>query len=212
MHPELTVTSMYNVLEQLRRNEALAARERLIHEQGLVSVLRELHDDLDRAVFAAYGWDDLAEKLVGRPGATAPWPEKPPEQAEAEEELLSRLVALNAERAAEEKRGLVRWLRPEFQNPQGAKPAHQVAIDTDADEPAASIAKPAKRIPWPKATAEQARAVADALVAAKTPLSHEELAARFTGKGPWKKRLPPLLETLVAVGRARDTGAGYVAA
>ena len=58
----------------------------------------------------------------------------------------------------------------------------------------------------------QARAVADALVAARCPLTHDELAARFSGKGAWKKRLPPLLETLVAVGRARDTGAGFVAA
>ena len=37
--------------------------------------------------------------------------------AEAEEELLTRLVALNIERAAKEGRGFVRWLRPQFQNP-----------------------------------------------------------------------------------------------
>ncbi|MEX0916117.1 MAG: DNA methyltransferase, partial [Wenzhouxiangellaceae bacterium] len=65
-YPGLTMTGMYNVLEKLRREEPLTAKEKEIHEQGLVSVLRELHDDLDRAVFAAYGWDDLAEKLVGR--------------------------------------------------------------------------------------------------------------------------------------------------
>jgi len=211
-NPGLSLTDTYNVLEKLRRGEALSPKEILVHEQGLVSVLRELHDELDRAVFAAYGWNDLADKLVGRPGATTPWPEKPPEQAEAEEELLTRLVALNAERAAEEKRGLVRWLRPEFQNPQGTKPPSQDEIDTDADEPAPVVAKLDKKIPWPKSAAEQARAVADALVAARCPLTHDELAARFSGKGAWKKRLPPLLETLVAVGRARDTGAGFVAA
>jgi len=32
----------------------------------------------------------------------------------------------------------------------------------------------------------------------------------ITGRGPWKKRLPQLLDTLVAVGRARPTDAGYV--
>ena len=37
-----------------------------------------------------------------------------------EETILIGLVALNAERAAEERRGLVRWLRPDFQNPGGA--------------------------------------------------------------------------------------------
>jgi len=29
------------------------------------------------------------------------------------------------------------------------------------------------------------------------------IAKRFTGKGPWKKRLPQLLETLVTLGRPR---------
>lgn len=119
-HPTLTLTGMYNVLEKLRHGEALNAKEKTIHEQGLVSVLRELHDRLDAAVLAAYGWSDLAPALVGRPGATLPLADKAPEQAAAEEELLSRLVALNAERAAEEARGHIRWLRPEFQNPGAA--------------------------------------------------------------------------------------------
>lgn len=35
------------------------------------------------------------------------------------DEILRRLVALNAERAEEERRGIVHWLRPEFQNPAG---------------------------------------------------------------------------------------------
>lgn len=30
-------------------------------------------------------------------------------------EILERLVALNAERAAEEKRGIIHWLRPDYQ-------------------------------------------------------------------------------------------------
>lgn len=35
----------------------------------------------------------------------------------SDEEILEKLVALNAERAAEEAQGLVRWLRPEYQAP-----------------------------------------------------------------------------------------------
>src|SRR5690606_25765124 len=58
-HPGLTLTGMYNVLEKLRSGEALTAKERVIHEQGLVSVLRQLHDELDAAVLHAYGWGDL---------------------------------------------------------------------------------------------------------------------------------------------------------
>jgi hypothetical protein len=234
-HSELTVTDIYNVVEKLRRAEPLTAKDKVIHDQGLVSVLRELHDDLDRAVFAAYGWDDLAEKLVGKPGATTPWPEKPAEQAEAEEELLSRLVALNAERAAEEARGIVRWLRPDFQNPQGqpAPPAAALQDEMSLPEadnnavPVRGSKKPKKRrgaaalvpapeagvaatsgecIAWPKTAPEQARAVAELLTAARTPLTLDDIAARFTARGRWRERLPQLLDTLVALGRARVEG------
>jgi hypothetical protein len=38
-------------------------------------------------------------------------------------EIVARLVALNAERAAEEKAGKVRWLRPDYQEPRFARPA-----------------------------------------------------------------------------------------
>jgi hypothetical protein len=41
------------------------------------------------------------------------------------------------------------------------------------------------------------------LAETRAPLAEADLAARFTGKGPWKKRLPQLLDTLVALGRAR---------
>ncbi|MFO0490161.1 MAG: class I SAM-dependent DNA methyltransferase [Curvibacter sp.] len=84
-HPDLTLTGVYNVLEKLRTGESLSAKEKAIHDHGLVSVLRELHDGLDRAVFGAYGWNDLAAELVGKPGATTPLPDKPAAQAAAEE-------------------------------------------------------------------------------------------------------------------------------
>jgi hypothetical protein len=35
----------------------------------------------------------------------------------SDDEIPRRLVALNAERAEAERRGIIRWLRPEFQNP-----------------------------------------------------------------------------------------------
>ncbi len=79
----------------------LTAKEKQIHTQALVGVLKDLHDELDAAVAQAYGWEDL-QNMQGAP---------------ATDELLTRLVALNAKRAAEEKQGQVRWLRPEFQNP-----------------------------------------------------------------------------------------------
>ena len=48
------MTALYNVLKKERRNEDLDKKEREIYEQGLVGVLRELHDDLDAAVADAY--------------------------------------------------------------------------------------------------------------------------------------------------------------
>ena len=96
-HDFLTVTSLYNVLERERGLDngcdvpPLSDEERDIHEAGLVSVLKEIHDDIDRAVLRAYGWADLIPKLVGKPGATAPSRHKTPEQEEAEQQLLSAL-------------------------------------------------------------------------------------------------------------------------
>jgi hypothetical protein len=201
----------------------LSAKERVIHEQGLVSVLRQIHDDLDAAVLDAYGWSDLLPLLRIAHGNDAPAEGQSRDEAKRafHEAILERLVLLNAERAAEEARGLVRWLRPEFQNP-GAQPRpEQVEIDTgdgtdatgeegtDADSSGQGAGKARH---WPKDAVEQVRAVAEVLSASPHPLSLDAIAARFSGRGPWKKRLPQLLDMLVALGRARRDGDAYGAA
>ena len=43
-----------------------------------------------------------------------------------------------------------------------------------------------------------------------TSQSESQLAAQIIGKGPWKKRLPDLLQTLAAVGRARQDGENWM--
>ena len=190
-HPALTLTGMYNVLAKLRSGEPLTAKDKSIHETGLVAVLRQLHDELDAAVLAAYGWSDLA------PTAT--------------DALLDRLVALILERAAEEAAGHIRWLRPDFQNPSAAvDPQKQAKMDLP-QEPASTAttsATPAAKRPWPTTLPEQVRAVADQL--STHPLDETALAARFAGKGPWKKRLPEILAMLAALGRAKQSGGGWV--
>ena len=155
-HPGLTLTGMYNVLEKLRANEALNAKEKQIHDAGLVSVLRQLHDDLDAAVFAAYGW--------------------PPTLTDAE--ILERLVAVNAKRAKEEASGLVRWLRPDYQNPGGAQPQQTtLAVEVEPE------AKPGKQHPgklaWPKTLSERVKAMSAALAGVKEPVTAAEMAKRF---------------------------------
>lgn len=183
LHPDLTLTGMYNVLEKLRSGEALGDKERLIHDRGLVSVLRELHDELDRAVFDFYGWNDLAAELIGLPGATTPLPDKSDAQAEAEEELLKRLVELNIERAAEESKGCIRWLRPDYQSPSHNKGAsmtpvmnNQIEADIIADTED-TVAVPAGKQTWPKEMRDQVAAVRAALT--KQPLTVDALAGQF---------------------------------
>ncbi len=43
-------------------------------------------------------------------------------------------------------------------------------------------------------------------------LSREDIEARFTARGPWKRRLPIVLETLAVVGRVREHEGRYRAA
>ena len=201
-HPALTLTGMYNVLEKLRNGEALTAKDKTIHEQGLVSVLRTLHDELDAAVLEAYGWSDLGPVPWADEAARAAWTDA----------LLQRLVDLNTRRAAEEASGTVRWLRPEFQNPSSAnaQAAIGMAEQTEAEDHEAetSTAAPAVSVlqqAWPATLPEQIKAVADILSNASTPLDLDAIAAHFKARGRWRERLPTILETLVAIGRVRET-------
>lgn len=116
-HPALTLTEMYNVLEKLRRGTPLDDEDKRIKDDGLVLMLKEYHERLDAAVTRAYGWP-----------ATL-----------TDEQILEHLVALNAERAAEEKTGNIRWLRPDYQIPRFGSPEEkarwserQVSVPGDA--------------------------------------------------------------------------------
>ena len=175
LHPDLTMTDLYNVLEKVRAGETLNAKEREIHNKGLVSVLREIHDELDAAVFEAYGWPR---------GLT-------------DDEILERLVALNQERAAEEAEGHVRWLRPEYQNPGGTAQA-QPGL-TGMEVPAPAKAKIVKQ-PWPKTMAEQAQAVRQALASLGGPADLKTVADCFNRAN--RQRLEELLQTLEGLGQA----------
>ncbi len=201
-YPDVTLTGLYNVLEKQRRHTPLNAKEKTLHAHGLAAVLNELHNELDAAVLEAYGWQDLAGALLGQPGALTPLVDKPDALAEAEETLLARLAALNAERAREEQQGHVRWLRPDFQAPHAS--GQQTELDTDADasnDAAAPRPTPPQRQPWPSELPQQVAAVAQLLEHANAPMTLEQITACFTGKGKWKQRVPGILEILGALGR-----------
>jgi hypothetical protein len=196
-HPELSMTNIYNVLEKLRREEALTDSEKSAYDNGLVAVLRELHDELDRAVFNAYGWNDLGDRLVSKPGATTPLLEKVEDHLEAEEELLSRLAVLNEKRSAEEQRGTVHWLRPSFQNPTGDRGSDQGELDATTTATKGKL----KKRPWPKALPEQMKALRHELVQQSAPVTSAVVARRFVrARTP---KVEELLNTLIALGHAR---------
>ena len=94
--------------------------------------------------------------------------------------------------------------------PAGVEDERLQPDDAPADDEAEAIpAVAVKPAPWPKDTVEQVRAVADLLAASPVPLSIDDIAARFTARGPWKKRLPRLLDMLVALGRAQEQEGRY---
>jgi hypothetical protein len=222
-HPGLTLTGMYNVLEALRQAQGergqppreLTAKEKTIHTQGLVAVLASLHAELDAAVLSSYG---LSATI-------------------STDALLTHLVQLNAQRAAEEAAGHIRWLRPAFQDPRAVEQAAQqangvllnnellpryskglqadLALENEPPEastasgelPAASQAAPAIQ-PWPADLPAQVRAVSQVLSLAATALTLPQLEAQFKGRGPWKNSLPRILETLEALGKAQREADG----
>jgi hypothetical protein len=96
----------------IARNEGLTKTYNRFHARAEtapdIGRLRELHADMDRAVLRAYGWDDLAGRAAptfieqdadaGKtPRTRLDWP------PDFKDEVLARLLALNATRAAEER-------------------------------------------------------------------------------------------------------------
>ena len=130
------------------------------------------------------------------------------------ETILERLVALNAARAAEEGRGVVRWLRPAYQMPRAgaAEPAaSQPALLADVETGRRPVSTaPGEAAPWPDGLAARAAAVRAALVAFGRPATAAEVAGAFAGQAN-RARLAAvgeLLPTLVALGHARAAGEG----
>jgi hypothetical protein len=181
-HAHLTLTGLYNVFEKLRagvRPDELGESDRKIFDDGLVLIMKELHDKLDAAVTEAYGWPaDLSD-----------------------EEILSRLVRLNKERVEEEKRGLVRWLRPDYQIPRLAKGVDkQAAKEEGAQVPAELIPAVEQKPSFPTGAVEQTAAVFAALAAASEPLDAIGLAQQFKRTRTTEKKVGEVLASLARLG------------
>jgi hypothetical protein len=179
-HEHLTLTGLYNVLERLKsgaRPADLDVKERRIFDDGLVLIMKELHDRLDAAVADAYGWPvDLSE-----------------------EEVLANLVALNKERAKEEKRGLVRWLRPDYQIPRfGSDKEKAEQIEADLGGSAEPAGKAGPKPSFPSDDGEQTALVFNALIETGAALNAADVAARFK---QGQKIRPAVSSVLVSLSR-----------
>lgn len=174
---------MYNVLEKLRAGERIEGKDKEVYDQGLIGILKDLHDQIDAAVATAYGWPaDLSDEAI-----------------------LKLLVDLNRERAAEEAAGHVRWLRPEYQNPPGETAAAKESGKRDLGDKQVT----GEIYAWPKALPLQVAFVRNAL----TELGEgdtEDVAKQF--KGAKRKTVADILESLAALGYVRRTESGRFAA
>jgi hypothetical protein len=214
-HPRLTLTQIYNVLEKLRagcsvmagldpaiqtpgsgvwmagpspamtmkekKEVPLTAQAEIIKDRGLVLILRELHDKIDALVAEAYGWPaDLPD-----------------------EEILARLVALNVERAAEEKRGLIRWLRPDYQRARAgvraeAAPAPaEEQLEAELEAVSGKQQKPS----FPSADVERMAAVYAALASARAPQDARAIAATFRQGARVERAIGRILKAWARVGQ-----------
>jgi hypothetical protein len=186
-HEDLTLTKLYNALEALRAADkagtVLSDKERDIATRGCVSLIRQYHDIIDALVAEAYGWPADS----------------------TDEAMLERLVALNKERAAEEAKGIVKWLRPEFQAPGYAAPEEQKSLSLPEE---AKVT--ADILEWPAALPEQFTAVAAVVDGAARPIAANDVARAFKGKRV--NTVSPVLDTLAGMGRLRKLEDGrYVA-
>jgi hypothetical protein len=187
-HSALTLTALYNILDKLRAGtepSALSSDDRQVFDDGLVLVLRELHDRLDAAVADAYGW----------PAALA------------DDEIVARLVALNHQRAAEEARGVVQWLRPEYQVPRFGSATDRPKLDLVGGGAAQEKAAAAKSL-FPADDLAQTAAVIAALAGSPTALDPTTLARTFKQGRKCEPKVRSVLSALVRMGYVVTTDAG----
>lgn len=188
-HPHLTLTGLYNVLERVKAGivpDALTPDERRTFNDGLILVLKELHEKLDVAVADAYGWPADA----------------------SDDAILANLVALNAQRAKEEARGKVKWLRPEYQIPRFGSVKEKAELDLIGGASGTAEAtgpKPA----FPDEDVAQTAAIMAVLAMAPAPLTASDLALAFRQGRKVERKVVEVVEAIARMGYASREPQGY---
>ncbi|MDF2620610.1 MAG: hypothetical protein K0S00_3269 [Xanthobacteraceae bacterium] len=175
-HPRLTLTQMYNVLEKLRVGAPLDEDDERIRDEGLVLVLKELHDRLDARVLDAYGWPHNL----------------------SDEDIIARLVALNKQRAKEEARGLIRWLRPDYQK---ARAGLATSVRPEETQDSMALVVDAAREQKPQFPADEVERTAAIMAALANASGTVDAAAIAAGFRQGKRVEPQIQATLASLVR-----------
>lgn len=184
-HADLTLTGLYNLREKVEANLPLDLHEQDQRIRGRVDIIVELHRQLDSAVAAAYGWP-----------ATL-----------SDEEVVARLVALNAERAEEERSGKVRWLRPDYQLARAGVSTLTTRPAVGDQLEAALSARPTKP-PFPRDAVGQTAAVLEALRSGHI-LAAPDIARRYSQGMKAAPRIEATLAALARLGHVSVERGGY---
>lgn len=170
------------MLEKLRAGtppDTLEPADRRTFDDGLVLILTELHAKLDAAVADAYGWP---ADLSG-------------------EDILVGLVALNKERAKEEARGHVRWLRPEYQRPRLGTAKEKAELDLVGGGMATEgVVGGGPKPTFPVEDVAQTAAVMSALAVASGPMDAAAIASTFKHGRRVSAKVGAVLNALARMG------------
>ncbi len=180
-HPDLNLTRLYNFMEKISAGELLSDDEKDAVHRGFIPIMMRLHEEIDKAVAAAYGWP------VDIPDA----------------EILTRLVSLNRERMIEEAAGTVHYLRPEYQEPMLDLSSRLNQFELELEK--ADYKQGSRKMPWPESIGERATIVAE-IIAEHTAPSTLDSVARSFKRRPRKDDLRDIIKTLVEYGAARRVG------
>jgi hypothetical protein len=145
--------------------------------------MKELHDGMDAEVARAYGWpDDLSD-----------------------EEILGRLLSLNRQRTAEEAKGDVRWLRPEYQIPRFGTSEEKEQLDLAGGDMREAVSVRTAKEKWPSDDIGQTAAVMAVLASATAPLGADAIAASFKQGRKCASGVRAVLASLARMGHV-DSG------
>lgn len=187
-HADLTLTALYNTMAEVRGGASLNAKSLDVRDRGQVLILKELHEKIDAKVVEAYGWAaDLSE-----------------------DQILDHLVALNAERASGERRGVTQWLRTNYQVDAVGPLAHR------ADRVQMIEVGEGRRLRriFPDDGKAQAGEIIELLSRSKRPLTPIQIASQFRDHEQVASDVEDVLRSLARLGEAEtfDDGRSYVRA